>query len=44
LKAINSILSEKQNAKEKSGEIAAEGSPSKDETVSYFWYKTTFVI
>ncbi|CAD6216568.1 unnamed protein product [Miscanthus lutarioriparius] len=32
LKAINSILSEKQNAKEKSGEIAAEGSPSKDET------------
>lgn len=44
LKAINSILNEKQNSKEKSGEIAAEGSPSKDQTVSYFWYKTTFVI
>ncbi|KAL5678412.1 hypothetical protein ACJX0J_014543, partial [Zea mays] len=32
LKAINSILAEKQNAKEKSGEIVAEGSPSKDQT------------
>jgi DNA repair exonuclease SbcCD ATPase subunit len=37
LKAINSILAEKQNAKEKSGEIVAEGSPSKDQTVSYTW-------
>lgn len=39
LKTINSVLNEKQNVKEKSGGIAAGGSPSREKTVSYFWYK-----
>jgi len=44
LNTINSVLNEKLNVQEQSGEIAAGSSPSREQTVSYFWYKSTFAV
>ena len=44
LNTINSVLNEKLNVQEQSGEIAAGCSPSREQIVSYFWYKRTIVV
>jgi hypothetical protein len=44
LKTINSVLNEKQSVKQKPGETAARGSSSREQTVSYFWYKRTYAV